>query len=135
MKNKLLFLEEKDFISTAYYMDKKEEIYSVRSEVNQLANKHLFSVSEYRKLIRKKTDLKNKIPIYFSESLLLFYLKDDITIYWINYFNILKICYEDSIYIIFKNGDILRVKVSKELIKKELMKVEKVLNYIRNLYL
>ena len=135
MKNKLLYLEEKDFVSIANYSDRVEEIYSIRSEVNRLANKHLFSVLEYRKLIRKETDLKNKIPIYFSESLLLFYVKSLDATYWINYFNILKICYEDEAYIIFKNGSILKLDVSKKLLKLELIKINKVITYVDNLYL
>ena len=133
-KNKLLYLEEKEFIAKAYYCDKVEEIYSIRSEINRLANTHLFNILEYRKLIKKVVDLKNKIPIYFSNSLFMFYLRNNEGIYWINYFNILKICYENEIIIIFQNGDILKLDISKKIIIKELNKIDMILGYIKNLY-
>ena len=133
-KSKLLFLEEKEFITTVYFLDNKKEVYSLKSEINRLANKHLFSINDYRKFVKKQTTLKNKIPIYFSESLLLFYIKDNDCSYWINYFNILKICYDNNIVIIFKNGDILKLEISKKMILKELTKIEIVLDYIQNLY-
>ena len=133
MNSKLLYLEEVDFVSKAYYSDFEAKIYSVKSEVNKLANKYLFSILEYKRLIRKVTDLKNKIPIYFSKSLLLFYVRCDNVVYWINFCNILKVCYEEKIYVIFKCGKILKLDVSISVLKRELVKIEKVLDYINNL--
>jgi hypothetical protein len=128
-KNSILYLKEKDFVTTVLYIEKKEEVYSLNSELNKLAKRHFFSLNEYRKLVRKQLDLKNKIPIFFSNDLFLFYLKVSDTCYWINYFNILKICYDENIVIIFKNGYILRLDIKRKNLIKELEKIDKVLNY------
>ena len=128
-KSSILFLKEKDFVATVFYVERCEEVYSLNSELNKLAKRHFLSLSEYRKLVRKQLDLKNKIPIYFSDKLFLFYLKIGNESYWINYFNILKICYEENIVIIFKNGYILKLDIKRKNLIKELGKIDKVLNY------
>ena len=128
-ENGILFLIENDFVATVCYVEKCEEVYSLNSELNKLAKRHFLSLSEYRKLVRKQLDLKNKIPIYFSDKLFLFYLKIGNESYWINYFNILKICYDENIVIIFKNGYILKLDIKRKNLIKELGKIDKVLNY------
>ena len=128
-KNSILFLKEKDFVATVFYVEKSEEVYSLNSELNKLAKRHFLSLSEYRKLVRKQLELKNKIPIYFSDNLFLFYLKIGNESFWINYFNILKICSDENIVIIFKNGYILRLDIKRKNLIKELGKIDKVLNY------
>jgi hypothetical protein len=128
-ENSILFLKEKDFVTTVFYIEKNEEVYSLNSELNKLAKRHFFSLNEYRKLVRKQIELKNKIPIFFSNDLFLFNLKSCDTCYWINYFNILKICYDENIVIIFKNGYILRLDIKRKNLIKELEKIDKVLNY------
>ena len=128
-KNSILFLKEKDFVATVFYIERCEEVYSLNSELNKLAKRHFLSLCEYRKLVRKQLDLKNKIPIYFSDKLFLFYLKIGNESYWINYFNILKICYDENIVIIFKNGYILKLDIKRKNLIKELGKIDKVLNY------
>jgi hypothetical protein len=128
-ENGILFLKEKDFVATVFYVERCEEVYSLNSELNKLAKRHFLSLSEYRKLVRKQLDLKNKIPIYFSDKLFLFYLKIGNESYWINYFNILKICYDENIVIIFKNGYILKLDTKRKNLIKELGKIDKVLNY------
>ena len=127
--NGILFLKEKDFVATVFYVERCEEVYSLNSELNKLAKRHFLSLSEYRKLVRKQLDLKNKIPIYFSNKLFLFYLKIGNESFWINYFNILKICYDENIVIIFKNGYILKLDIKRKNLIKELGKIDKVLNY------
>ena len=128
-KNSILFLKEKDFVATVFYVERCEEVYSLNSELNKHAKRHFLSLSEYRKLVRKQLDLKNKIPIYFSDKLFLFYLKIGNESYWINYFNILKICYDENIVIIFKNGYILKLDIKRKNLIKEMEKIDKVLNY------
>ena len=128
-ENSILFLKEKDFVATVFYVERCEEVYSLNSELNKLAKRHFFSLNEYRKLVRKQIDLKNKIPIFFSNDLFLFNLKACGSCYWINYFNILKICYDENIIIIFKNGYILKLDIKRKNLIKELEKIDKVLNY------
>ena len=127
--NGILFLKEKDFVATVFYVEKSEEVYSLNSELNKLAKRYFLSLSEYRKLVRKQLDFKNKIPIYFSDKLFLFYLKIGNESYWINYFNILKICSDENIVIIFKNGYILKLDIKRKNLIKEMEKIDKVLNY------
>ena len=128
-ENSILFLKEKDFVATVFYVERCEEVYSLNSELNKLAKRHFLSLSEYRKLVRKQIELKNKIPIYFSDKLFLFYLKIKDESFWINYFNILKICYDENIVIIFKNGYILKLDIKRKNLIKEMEKIDKVLNY------
>ena len=128
-KSSILFLKAKGFVATVFYVERCEEVYSLNSELNKLAKRHFLSLSEYRKLVRKQLDLKNKIPIYFSDKLCLFYLKIRNESYQINYFNILKICSDENIVIIFKNGYILKLDTKRKNLIKELGKIDKVLNY------
>ena len=132
-KNRLLYLKEKDFVSIAVTEEEVTNIYSIKSEIEKIAKAHFFSIKEYRKLVRKELLLSNKIPIYFSQSLFLFYVNSKNTLFWINYFMILKVCYEKNIIIFFKNGDFLELEVSKRFFVKELEKINIVLNYVSNL--
>ena len=131
--NDILYLKEENFIANIITKSEVGQIYSVKSEINRIAKKHLMSIGEYKKFARKELGLKNKIPIYFSNKLLLFNLKFKETTFWINYFNILKICYKENIMIIFKNGHILEIGIKKDHLRKEIMKTVKVLKYITNL--
>ena len=130
MKNNILFLLEEDFRTIKKTTSGIEEILSLRSELSRLANNYLFSIETYKKLVRKKLGLKNKIPIYFSKKLLLFTLKDKKGKFLINYFNIFKICYLENIKIIFTNGEILQLHISKSKIEKEIKKINKLKEYL-----
>ena len=129
----ILYLKEKDFVSSIVYIGKEERIYSVGDKVNKLAKSHFFSVKEYRKIARKELQLGNKIPIYFSNVLFLFYINAKNTLYWINYFMVLKICYDKNVIIFFKDGSFIEVEVSKKNFSNELKKINKVLQYVNNL--
>ena len=131
--NDILYLKEENFCANIITQFEVGKIYSVKSELNKIAKKHFICISEYKKLVRKELSLKNKIPLYISNQLLFFNIKSNDTIYWINYFNILKICYQDNILVIFKTGDILELEINIKLIKKELNKVKEVLEYIASL--
>ena len=132
-KNRILYLTEKDFVSMLVTEEEMTKIYSVRSEINNIAKNHFLNIKEYHKLVRKKLLLKNKIPIYFSQSLLLFYINSNKTIFWINYYMILKICYDKNIVIFFKDGSMLELEISKRVISNELKKIYIVLEHINNL--
>ena len=131
--NRLLYLKEKDFVSISVREKEVTKIYSITSEINKIAKTYFFSIKEYRKLVRKELKLSNKIPIYFSPSLLLFYVNSKNTLFWINYFMILKICYEKNIVIFLQNGDVIELEVSKRFFVRELKKINIVLNYVNNL--
>ena len=131
--NRLLYLKEKDFVSISVTEKEVSNIYSIKSEINKLANSYFFSIREYRKLVKKELKLANKIPIYFSPTLLLFYINSNNTLFWVNYFMILKVCYEKNIFIFLQNGEVLELEVSKRVFMRELKKVNIVLNYVKNL--
>ena len=131
--NSILYLKEKDFVASVVSVNEETKIYSVRNEINKLAKVHFFSIKEYRKIVRKELLLGNKIPIYFSQSLLLFYINAKDTLYWINYFMILKICYDKNIVIFFKDYSFVEIDVSRNIFANELKKINKVLKYINNL--
>jgi hypothetical protein len=126
----VLYLKEKDYVATVKYIETEEKVYSLKSEINKIAKKFLFNLKDYNKLVRKELNLKNKIPIYFSENLLLF----KINFYYVNFFNVLKICYEErKIIFIFKSNEKLEIVACKRILDKELLKIRKVLEYVRNL--
>ena len=129
----ILYLKEEGFVATKVTEVEEKEVYSLRSEINSIAKNCFFDITKYHKLVRKKLPLKNKIPIYFSDKLLLFTFKSKNVCYWVNFFNIFKICYDEEIVIIFKNGTILKVNLNKRIIKNELFKINQVLEYINNL--
>ena len=130
----ILFLKETLFEAISFNDDGCLPIFSINSQLNKLATKYLFSISSYKSSVKKILFLKNKIPLYFSDSLFFFYLREkDSSRYYINYFSILKICYSDMIVIIFKNGFILRLNVAKKVVASELKKIETILNYVNNL--
>jgi hypothetical protein len=132
-KGDILYLKEEEFVATIVTDEEERNIYSLRSELNKIANDYFVSIIEYRKLVRKKLSLKNKIPLYFSDKLFLFTFKSGKVSYWVNFFNILKICYDKNIIVIFKNGTILEIDVNKKIIMKEMEKINIVLEYINNL--
>jgi hypothetical protein len=39
-ENGILFLKEKDFVATVFYVERCEEVYSLNSELNKLAKRH-----------------------------------------------------------------------------------------------
>ena len=133
MDKGIIYLKQNIFEAKKYTYFGVEEINSLRNEIEKLAEIHLFSIESYRKAIKKKIGLKNKIPIYFSDNLMLFYLKEKEDRYYINFKKIYKICFEEKVIIIFKNGDILELVLNKKIISKELSKVETILNYLNNL--
>ena len=131
MDNKLLYIKEKDFVATAHYEEKIVDIYSSMSYINFLAKNHFFKLSEYYKLVRHQLKLKNKIPIYFSDKLLLFKMKCSDGDYYFNYFEILKICIDkEKIVIIFKSLQIVNIIIRKAVLQHELKKIDVILNYI-----
>jgi hypothetical protein len=135
MKSKLLYIVEKEFVSKTVYLEEETEIYSLKTEVNEIAKKHFISIESYYKLVRKKLDLKNKIPIRFSDSLLLFKINSKNEQYAINFYNVLKVCFDDKVKLIFINGLILEIDISLKVIKQELTKINKILEYLDSINL
>ena len=121
--NSILYLEEINFVSTVVTIEGMNKIYSIRNEINNIAKAYFFSIKEYRKLIRKVLLLKNKIPIYFSNTLLLFYIKSKSALYWINYFMILKVCYNQNIIVFFKDGSFIELEISRKIFSREIKKI------------
>ena len=130
-----MYLKETKSFSKAYYKDVTLEITSVRSELNHQARKHLFSIESYKKSIRKILCFKNKIPLYFSKKLFLFYLKTtNDEVYYINLQEVLKLCYiEKNIVVIFTCGRVLKLDTSINSVKTTLKKADIISNYIYNL--
>ena len=131
---RIIYLKQTLFYAKAYTISGVSEIYSLRNEINKLASKHLFSLESYKKGVKKHLPLKNKIPIFFSKSLLLFYLKTkNNEMYYINFFEVFKICFAKKCIIIFKNGEILELDVTRKVLSNEMAKVKTISNYLNNL--
>jgi hypothetical protein len=131
---RILYLKQTIYEANTYTISGITPILSLRNEIEKLAVNYLFSIQSYRKAARSVLSLKNKIPIYFSSKLFLFYLKTcDNSLYYINFYEILKICFDRYIIIIFKNGEILELEISKKIIENELKKIKIISNYLNNL--
>ena len=114
-------------------LEKEESEYSVKTYLNNLAMKNLFTIDGYNKAVRKMLNIKSKAPIYFSDCLLIVPidgLKKDKGIY-LNYFNILSI-YKMGIKteIIFNNLDSLVINKPYKTVIQAMKKSENVINYI-----
>lgn len=134
MKNRILYLKETIFEANSYTTNGIIPIFSLRNEISKLAIAHLFTIDGYRYAIKHVLPFKNKIPIYYSNNTLLFYIKSKADEkYFINYFEIFKICYDNKILILFKSGEQLELNISKKMIEKELKKINTLLNYLNNL--
>ena len=131
---RILYLKQTLFEANAYTTHGVNEINSLKNEINKLAVRHFFSIESYRNGVRKYLPLKNKIPIRYSNKLFLFYIKiKQDESYYINYYSILKICFNEKVVIIFKNGEILELNIPVKVILKEIRKVEIISNYLNNL--
>ena len=135
MKSELLYIVEENFVSKAVYIEQEIKIYSLKTEVDKIAKKHFISIESYYKLVRKQLNLKNKIPIRFSDSLLLFKLNSKSGQYVINFYNLLKICLEEKVKLIFTNGEVLEIDVSQRVVKRELDKINDLITYLNGIKL
>ena len=131
--NKIIYLHERDNYAKVYYEEGVKVVNSIKSEIKKIASKHLFSIDGYLFSVRKELSLKYKIPIYFSSRLFLFCIKTKNEMFLVNYFSIYKILYQDNIVIVFNNGELLELSISKDKIVNQMKKVELILNYINNL--
>jgi hypothetical protein len=134
--NNLLYLKESNCFSKAYYKEGTTEINSIRSELNHLAVKHLFTVESYRKSIKKILPVKNKIPLYFSDKLFLIYVKTlNKEMYQINLKEVAKVCFEnDFVVVVFNTGLLLKLNTSINSVKSVLKNAAMISNYINNLH-
>ena len=108
------------------------EVVSLYSFLNQLASYYLTSIDGYRKSVKRQLGMKYNIPLYFNKSLLLFSISDkNKQKYWINYFALDDIYYENGKFIfVFYNGHKISMIISKSKISNSLNKIKAIIDYI-----
>ena len=131
----ILYLKDDKEKVIVYYDYKNEEVHSVYSFLNKLASINLFSLSVYRQKVAKNIGIKSTIPIYFNHHTMLFSLLDNFGYkYWINYFSLTDILYQKGYCILlFKQGDFLKISVSKQKLSNVTGKINKIIDYINKI--
>lgn len=112
------------------------EIYTKKTKyLNYLAKKNLINLKEYKKLVRANKLLKSNIPIQINDNTILFEIKKEYEVLYINYYSILSIGYKyDKIMILFKNGEYLLMNdIDYKVIKKSFSKIDVLINYKKEL--
>ena len=74
MKNRILYLKETIFEANSYTTNGIISIFSLRNEINKMAIKYLFTIEGYRYAIKHVLPFKNKIPIYYSNNIILLFI-------------------------------------------------------------
>lgn len=131
----ILYLKDDKEKVIVYYDYKNEEVHSVYSFLNKLASINLFSLSVYRQKVAKNIGIKSTIPIYFNHHTMLFSLLDNFGYkYWINYFSLTDILYQKGYcMLLFKQGDFLKIAVSKQKLSNVTGKINKIIDYINKI--
>lgn len=131
----ILYLKDDKEKVIVYYDYKNEEVHSVYSFLNKLASINLFSLSVYRQKVAKNIGIKSTIPIYFNHHTMLFSLLDNFGYkYWINYFSLTDILYQKGYcMLLFKQGDFLKIAVSKQKLSNVMHKINKIIDYINKI--
>lgn len=131
----ILYLKDDKEKVIVYYDYKNEEVHSVYSFLNKLASINLFSLSVYRQKVAKYIGIKSTIPIYFNHHTMLFSLLDNFGYkYWINYFSLTDILYQKGYcMLLFKQGDFLKIAVSKQKLSNVTGKINKIIDYINKI--
>lgn len=125
-KKMILYIEDLKYKAILYQENTIQEFCSINNCLDKLAQINLFSISAYRKAVRKTTTLKAKAPIYFNKKLLLFKLNN----YYINYFSISKILFDNKLCkIAFNNGEILHISVTKHIFDVALDRTNMIIKY------
>lgn len=102
--------------------------------IHRLSNDYFISLKEYRKLIAKKLGVSRQHPIYLSDELMLFKVCTQNEVYYINYFAISFIGYEnDTYFIIFSDGTYLYIDTNKRMIDAILKKITMIESYFENI--
>lgn len=135
MEKQLLYIIEDGYITKCIYADEILNAYSLKSAINQIAGDFFINIKGYQHEVRKRTSLKNKIPLYLSPQALFFYYFDRAgRRYLINYFALVGAFYDDDIIFVFKSGVILRLDSSLPVLKKEIKKVCEITNHLKKMY-
>lgn len=119
---------------TEVYKTNIKEIYRGYERYLSIISKDYFlDIKFYNKCISKRLNIKREIPIKLSDKLMFFRINDRVNEYYINYYNIVFLGYEDdNTLIIFKDGSYLEINENIIKFKKMLSKCKKIENYILN---
>ena len=125
------YLKEEQY--RAVLCNKKEivEIYRVNEYLNKLFKKHLINLSEYKKLVNKKVNIAIRPPLYLDEKLLLWQIKIDDNIYYINWMNVCNILKEENkLHFYFCDGYTLDLVINNRKYARDKQKLISFINYI-----
>ena len=98
---------------------------TLRSYINSLCINNLSTLKGRLDATKKLLNIKYNLPIYVNKDMILFKIKEDEKVFWINYNNIKDYGFSDDIVtIVFNNLEILKVKASKESLVKRIKMIK-----------
>lgn len=104
--------------------------------INKMLNKEIRDFYTYNKLVRKLLDIKTNIPIYINKKMVLLPTKSykSYDCVWLNYYAIKDIISNDNrLSIMFKNGEVMFIKISINRLNRIINNALKIIEYFRNL--
>lgn len=128
------YIEINLYKTLIYEDDFIKEYDGYESAINLIAKAHLVDLKSYRKLLEKALGISRAIPFYLSESLILFPIKYNSVLYYINYSDIEIVrSISDGIIIIFNDRHELQLKISLDKYKRIDEKNKLVCDYMNNI--
>jgi len=130
----LLYIIDFEFRTVCSYGEEKEDIYSLRLWLKEIFKTKLKDFEAYKKTVSKVLKIKQMLPIYIDNKVLLWQLKaSDKTRFLINYYKIKDINYSgDYMEIYFKNNYILQIKKTRQSYYRDLKKIKKFISYLES---
>ncbi len=120
---------------TYIYVDDRKYTYDKYIKlINYLEKLYLRDLKSYKKNLRDILNIKSKVPYYLSSNLVLFRVKQEENIYYINYSNIL--CITNilvDVLIIFKGGCSLLLKNANNEVNQQIKKINLIKNHFNSL--
>ena len=128
------YIVEENKISTIFYKNKCIVDDTYEMLITKIFKAHFFNYKYYKNMLGKILGLKSGVPIYLNRKLMLIKFKNKEKIYYINYFAINLISYNDNtILIILKNGDKIFLDKEKNNVKKKMDMASSILEYVKYL--
>ena len=131
MKKGILYLVDEDYSTKAYYREGKEDIPSLNVFIKQLYFDELKDYQTYKKIISKKLNITQLIPLYINDKTLLWIIKNQEATFYINYYEIDSYYYDkDWMVIVFKIGRVLHIKKTYSSYLRDIKRIKQILHYL-----
>lgn len=133
------YFVQKDFKTTVYTFESTFTYDERELYINRLLKINLIDLTSYKRLIRYNLEIKSRIPLFLNAYTILFKIKTQNSIIYLNYLSIINIgVSKDNVFILFRDGSYLEICYMKNTIRKDLEKCRIIMQYketIKNKYI